>query len=129
MRWILLVGGCFHRDVTPMRDRLQSALTEALRARDALRCSVLRTTLSAIGNAEAVEAPPGTTATELPRRELTEDDVCAVVIAERDDLETAATELRSHHRADAAAELEEQAAVLAGVLADAGAGTAPAPGS
>lgn len=103
--------------MTTIRDRLQAALTESLRSRDALRTSVLRTTLSAIANAEAVDVPPGTTETEVTRRELTEIDVRAVVTAERGELEAAAAELRMHDRADAAAVLEEKAAVLADALA------------
>ena len=88
--------------MTPIRERLQVALSEARRSRDAMRTSVLRTTLSAIANAEAVEIPPGTVETELPRRVLTDDDVRAVVVAERVELETAAAALRAHDRAGAA---------------------------
>jgi uncharacterized protein YqeY len=101
----------------PLRDRLQTSLTEAMRARDAAATSVLRTTLSAIANAEAVDVPPGTTATELPRRHLSEDDIRAVVRGERDDLVTTAAELRAHGRADDADELETKAAVLRSLLA------------
>jgi uncharacterized protein YqeY len=104
--------------VTSIRDRLQRALSDALRSRDQVRTSVLRTTLSAIANAEAVEVPAGTTATELPRRDLTEDDVRAVVTAERAELESAAAELRAHDRPDAASELDAKAAVLVEVLAE-----------
>jgi hypothetical protein len=43
----------------PLRDRLQSSLKSAMRERDATATSVLRTTLSAIANAEAVEVPAG----------------------------------------------------------------------
>ena len=79
--------------MTPIRERLQAALSDALRSRDALRMSVLRTTLSAIANAEAVEVAPGTTATEVARRALSEDDVRAVVVAERHELEAKAAVL------------------------------------
>lgn len=102
--------------MTPIRERLQAELTDALRSRDALRLSVLRTTLSAIANAEAIEVPAGTAATEMPRRDLTEQDVRAVVVAERDELEATAAELRTVDRADAAVELEQKAAVLADAL-------------
>ena len=88
-----------------------------MQARDASATSVLRTTLSAIANAEAVEVPPGTTATELPRRELTEQDIHAIVRGEHDDLTTTAIELRSHGRDDDAAELDAKASVLRSVLA------------
>jgi uncharacterized protein YqeY len=101
----------------PLRDRLQSSLKAAMHARDSLAASVLRTTLSAIANAEAVEVPAGTTATELPRRHLTEDDIRTIVRGERDDLTTTATELRAHGRDDDAAELDAKAAVLRSLLA------------
>ncbi|MEN3272502.1 MAG: uncharacterized protein V7636_1263 [Actinomycetota bacterium] len=88
-----------------------------MQRRDASATSVLRTTLSAIANAEAVEVPAGTTATELPRRHLTEDDIRAVVRGERDDLTTTASELRSHGWIDEATELDAKAAVLRSLLA------------
>jgi uncharacterized protein YqeY len=110
----------------PLRDRLQTSLKAAMQARDASATSVLRTTLSAIANAEAVEVPAGTTATELPRRHLTEDDVRAIVRGERDDLATTATELRSHGRLDEAKELDAKASVLRSLLATEDAGGDPA---
>ena len=102
--------------MTPTRDRLQAALAQALRSRDPLRTSILRTTLSAIANAESVDVEPGTTATEVPRRELSEEDVQSIVAAERAELESTAAELRDHGRDDAAEELNEKAAVLADFL-------------
>ncbi|WP_377322501.1 hypothetical protein ACFJIY_23945 [Pimelobacter simplex] len=87
--------------MSDLADRLRADLTTALRARDRTRASVLRTVLGAIANAEAVPvpqaAPPlaegviagavvGLGAAEAPRRELREDDVRAIVVAERDDL-------------------------------------------
>ncbi|MEA3056373.1 MAG: uncharacterized protein QOD30_1805 [Actinomycetota bacterium] len=97
-----------------------------MRARDATATSVLRTTLSAIANAEAVEVPAGAPATELPRRELTERDVDAIVRGEHDDLITTAAELRSHGRRDEAAELDAKAAVLRAELTVGDAGGDPA---
>src|SRR5687768_12042934 len=96
---------------SPILERLQADLGTALRARDALRTSVLRSTLSAIANAEAVEVPPGTTATEVSRKALTDDDIRAVVLAERAELVSAARDLRAHARPDAADELEARAAI------------------
>jgi uncharacterized protein YqeY len=110
----------------PLRDRLQLSLKSAMRERDATATSVLRTTLSAIANAEAVEIPAGTTATELPRRELSERDIDAIVRGEHDDLTTTASELRSHGRLDEAAELDAKAAVLRSQLAIGDVGGEPA---
>ena len=106
--------------MSALADRLRSDLTTALRARDRTTATVLRTVLGAIANAEAVPvpqaAPPvaegaiagaslGLGATEAPRRELDEDDVRAILVAEHEDL--------------LAHDLAEQAAVLAPYLAGA----------
>lgn len=95
-----------------IRNRLQSALKTAMRVRDAHATSVLRTTLSAIANAEAVEVPAGTKETEVPRKVLTEADVVAVVRAERDDLASTAVQLRALGKLEDAAVLGAKAAVL-----------------
>jgi len=105
-----------------IRSRLRRALTEALKARDAGTASALRSALSAIGNAEAVdpaEAGPGRPgasgsvhfagavagpgAGEAERRLLTEADVAAIVRAEAAEREAAASQYeRSGHTARAA---------------------------
>lgn len=99
-----------------LRDEMQAELKLAMKARDTARMTVLRTTLSAVANAEAVDVSTvarGTT--EVARRELTEDDVRAVVASEHADL-TAAAEERRSLGADAA-DLDAQASVLARLLA------------
>jgi uncharacterized protein YqeY len=101
---------------TSIRDHLQSSLKAAMQARDQVATSVLRTTLSAVANAEAVDVPAGTTATEVPRRHLTEDDIRAVVHAEHTDLERTAAELRRLGRDAEAEVLGAKAAVLAAHL-------------
>ena len=92
-----------------------------MRAGDALRVSVLRTTLAAVANAEAVDASgagpvSGVYAGDIPRRELSDDDVRAVVVAARDELRTAEAELRAVGQTEAAADLAVQAGVLDGYL-------------
>ncbi len=81
---------------SPLRDRLRSALSRAMKARDKAAVSVLRSTLSAIENAEAVDpvastaidgefvagAAHGLGAAEATRRALSEADVTAIVEAE-----------------------------------------------
>jgi uncharacterized protein YqeY len=100
-----------------LRDHLQAELAEAMRARDARRTSVLRSTLSAIANAEAVEVPAVVTATEVPRRELTDDDVRAIVEGERHELVHTAELLRSHGKVEEAEDLDDRASVLGRALA------------
>jgi hypothetical protein len=82
---------------------------------------VLRTTLAAVANAEAVDAtdaPPanGAFAGDVPRRELSEDDVRAVVVAALDELRAVEAELRSVGQDAAAADLATQAAILEAYL-------------
>ncbi|MEU4315030.1 GatB/YqeY domain-containing protein [Nocardia sp. NPDC024068] len=108
---------------TSVRDRLRAALTVAMRARDRGTTALLRSTLAAIDNAEAVDigehrasaieaAPTGPAAAEVPRRHLTEADIAALVRSEIADRLTAAGEYDTAGRGDRAAELRAEAATL-----------------
>jgi uncharacterized protein YqeY len=105
-----------------VRDRLQSDLRTAMKARDRLRVSVLRATLGAIANAEAVpsDARPNIDGrderTEMPRRELTEADVVAIVEREVAELHTDAAVHRNRGDVAPLADLEARIAVLDGYL-------------
>ena len=121
--------------MSALEDRLRSALRIALRERNAVAMSALRPTLAALANATAVRsvplAPGGTAvrsvrrapggdghvagsvaglgATEVPRRELTDEEAAAIVrsqIAER----TAAAD--GYGRSPAADRLRCEAALL-----------------
>jgi uncharacterized protein YqeY len=115
-----------------LRARLQDALRAALQARDTAALSALRSAQAAIGNAEAVAPPPGSTApagnqhfagaieglgaAEAPRRMLTEEQAREVVGAElAERLEAAELYDRSGH-AERAARLRREADALAAVL-------------
>ena len=109
-------------DVCPpddIRTWLRQALGEALKARDTSTVSALRSALSAIANAEAVDPGPtraagtsgphfagaaaGLGAGEAPRRQLSEADVAAIVRAEAAEREAAAVDYeRSGHAEEAA---------------------------
>lgn len=79
-----------------VRARLQEGLTAAMKARDRVAVGALRSVLSSVANAEAVDvehaptstggaiagAVSGVGAAEAPRRELSDEDVAAVVAAE-----------------------------------------------
>ena len=101
---------------------MQADLTAAMKARDSTRVAVLRATLAAIANAEAVAsdgrvsltAPAGST--EVARRELSDVDVRAIIERERTELLGAADEREGLGRPDDAVELRAQAAVLEGYL-------------
>jgi uncharacterized protein YqeY len=68
-----------------IRDRMQHDLRAAMKARDRMRIGVLRATLGAISNAEAVPSdaqpniPGRREPTEVARRELSDADIEAVV--------------------------------------------------
>lgn len=89
----------------------------AMKARDTMRVDVLRTTLAAVANAEAVggatpDGPWQPGPSEVARRELTEVEVAAIVGAERDAASTAATEMRALGQFAEAERLALCAAVL-----------------
>ena len=106
---------------------LRRALTTALKARDAVAVSALRSALAAIENAGAVDAshvpPPGSGpiagavdglgAAEVERRAV---DVCAVVAAEVEQRREAAREYAALGRPDRADRLHAEADVLAAHL-------------
>lgn len=102
-----------------IRNRLRRALGDALKARDAGTVSALRSAMSAISNAEAVEPGPGQPAGtgsahfagavaglgagEAERRRLTETEIAAIVRQEAAEREAAAGEYeRAGHAAEAA---------------------------
>jgi uncharacterized protein YqeY len=120
--------------------RLRLALTEALRARDMVAVSALRSALGAIGNAEAVEpgaaapaglgrpADPGSPqvagavaglgAAEVARRSLSAAQIEQIVRAEAAEREDAARGYERAGRADPADRLRREAQLLLAVLVD-----------
>ncbi|WP_353952054.1 hypothetical protein V6K52_01035 [Knoellia sp. S7-12] len=123
-------------DATPLptvdevRASMRTSLKEAMRGRDKLAVSALRSALSAIDNAEAVPAEPTTTrdespiagavigvgATEAARRELSLDDVRALMRGEVDERREAAVEIEGAGHPDRAEDLRREADVLEAVL-------------
>jgi uncharacterized protein YqeY len=113
--------------VEPVRERLRTALRAAMKARDRTAVSVLRSTLAAIENAEAVEhdgravvedariagSVGGLGAGEAPRAVVDEQTARAIVAREAEDRRAAAEEYERLGRADEAARLREEADLLA----------------
>ncbi|MEU4239604.1 hypothetical protein [Actinoplanes sp. NPDC026619] len=112
-----------------LRERLRKALPTAMKARDRVATSVLRATLAAIDNAEAVapadgspgslaieQVPIGAGATEVARRALTEHEVEQIVRAEVAERETAADEYDRVGHPDRAEQLRTEARALAAHL-------------
>ena len=116
-----------------VRERLQAALREALRARDKIAVSALRSALAAIDNAGAVPHGPapaasdgsqhvagaaaGLGAGEGERRRLSEDDVGKIVRAEVAERHAAARDYEQRGHADRAGRLRREAHVLASAIA------------
>jgi uncharacterized protein YqeY len=115
-----------------LRSAIRDALKGAMKDRDRVATAALRSALSAIDNAEAVDvslAPPeqpgviaggvvGLGAGEVARRSLTDDDVGAIVRDAITEREAAAAQYDELHQHDDAARLRSEVAVLAAVLAD-----------
>lgn len=114
---------------SPLYTSLRRALPTALKARDQVAVAALRSAVAAIDNAQAVEGPSvpssggpiagavtGLGAGEAPRRELSEDDIAAIVSAELADRRRAAGDYERAGQVDAAARLRAEADVLAAHL-------------
>jgi len=116
----------YQRPVESLRQRLRSALPAAMKAGDRAAVSALRSTLSAIDNAEAVDRAPtidrhlaieliptGVGAAEMARRDLTEADVEEIVRAEVAEREAAVHECETAGRPELADDLRAQIRALA----------------
>lgn len=111
-----------------MRATLRRDLTAALKSRDRVAVAALRSALAAIENAEAIPADhpvPGTAgsghiagsttglgAAEADRRQLTEDDLLAIVEAEVHERSVSAAEYEQLGRDDHAQRLRAEADLL-----------------
>jgi uncharacterized protein YqeY len=114
--------------------RLRTALAGALRRRDTIAVSALRSALGAISNAEAVAVPPGASATtsadvasavaglgagETRRRSLSEADVGQILRAEISERLVAARDFENRGHPDRAQRLRGEAGVLTAAAGDA----------
>lgn len=90
-----------------LKDRLRADLTTAIRNKDDVRKSTIRMALSAIGNEEVSGANA---------RELTDDEVVAVLTREAKRRREAAEAFRQGDRADSAEREDAEAAVIAEYL-------------
>jgi uncharacterized protein YqeY len=111
-----------------MRAEMRADLTAALKARDRVAVSALRSALAAVENAEAVAVDPrpasatgtahvagaaaGAGAAEARRRHLTDADIHAIVEGEVRERSAAAQEYERHGRDDLAERLRVEVAVL-----------------
>ncbi|WP_033291948.1 GatB/YqeY domain-containing protein [Amycolatopsis jejuensis] len=111
-----------------MRANLRDELKTALKNRNRVAITALRSALAAIDNAEAVPVSPGADgkagnehvvgaavglgAAEAMRRHLTEEDICTIVNREVDERTSAADEYERLGRTEQAEQLRAEAAVL-----------------
>jgi uncharacterized protein YqeY len=117
-----------------VRDRLREDLAAAMKARDRVAITVLRTTLAAIDNAEAVDVSPrepagaasphiagssaGVGSSDVTRRVLSDADIGEIIREEANERRDAASEYEKLGRVDMADALRREAAVLDGYLPD-----------
>ena len=125
-------SGSGNRAGSGIRARLSAALSEAMRARDMITVSALRSALAAISNAEAVpvtdDANPrpssphvagavaGLGAAEVPRISLGEAAISAIIRAEVTERLDAAAGFERSGRAARAARLRGEAEILAAII-------------
>ena len=116
-----------------VRDLLQRALREAMKARDMVAVSALRSALSAIDNAGAVPAGPapvtgatsphfagavaGIGAAETERRSLSDQQASAIVRAEVAERQAAARDYDQAGHTERAGRLRREADIIASALA------------
>lgn len=93
--------------MAPLKDRLQADLTAAMRARDTLRTSTLRMALTAVTTAEVAGASA---------RELSDDEVLAVLTKEAKKRRESLEAFESAGRTELAEQEKAEAAVLADYL-------------
>ena len=114
-----------------LRLRLGEALKVAINARDGVAVAALRSAMSAVDNAEAVDrsqAPPptkalgdvrlGVGAGEVARRELSEQDAVEILLSEVKEREAAASQYERLGRSEHASRLRAEAAALVAFLAN-----------
>ncbi|WP_019144420.1 GatB/YqeY domain-containing protein [Aeromicrobium massiliense] len=93
--------------MSALKDRLRSDLTTAMKARDQLRSSVIRMALAAVTNAEVAGKQA---------RELSDDDVLAVLTSEAKKRKESAQAFDEGNRPELAEKERAEAAILADYL-------------
>jgi uncharacterized protein YqeY len=109
--------------IIPIRLRLKTDLLIAMKARQNHIVSTLRSTLAEIDNAEAVEidtsvVPLVGRTHDVPRKELTEAQIRAIVQREANQIKMALTEYEHAGQAEKTAELQAAWELLTGYLVD-----------
>ena len=126
--WLIAIDGVNPEDI---HQRLKTELLTAMRARDAVATSALRSAIAALGNAEAVAPPAASPATgdahvagsvaglgaaEAERRPLTEDDIVAIIEAEVSERRVAALQYESVGDTERSRRLRREADIIASMI-------------
>lgn len=107
---------------TVLEERLKADLRRAIRDRDRAAVAALRTAVAAIDNAGSVglpedgRAPVIGKAADVPRRELTEEEVVGILRREVDELLAGIAAAERHGSGERAAELRTRRVVLAAYI-------------
>ena len=106
--------------MTSLHARIRDDLAEAMRDRDMARVKVLRTTVSAIQNAEAVEGVASVEGvvgySDVQRRSLSDDDVIEIIVREIEEFEGSVAEYRQIGQTERAEGLQRELEVLRSYL-------------
>ena len=106
--------------MTSLHARIRDDLVEAMRDRDMARVKVLRTTMSAIQNAEAVEVVASVEGVvgygDVQRRSLSDDDVLGIIVREIEEFEGSIAEYRQIGQTERAEGLQRELEVLRSYL-------------
>jgi len=105
------------------RNHIKSDLKQAMKARDMASVMTLRSLLAAIDNAESVQlsepiSPSIGKTNDVPRRELTEENLQEIFQKERDERLSAITEYERFGKDEEAERLRVETALIASYLDD-----------
>ena len=108
--------------MTSLHTRVRDDLNQAMKDRDMTRVKVLRTTLSAIQNAEAVEGVASVDGIagygDVARRSLSDEDVSGIISREIEEFEGYVAEYRRIGQAEKAEGFQQEVEILRGYLED-----------
>ena len=109
--------------MTTLRTQLKADLIKAMKARQPQIVAILRATLAEIDHAEAVEVdtsivPLQGISQDVPRKELTETDIRAIVQREADEIQVALAEYEAVGSVEKTAELHTAWQLLHGYLTE-----------
>ncbi len=107
--------------MSDLRTKLRDDLKKAMRRRDAIEVSALRTVISAIDNAEAVDLearsePVLGLSPDVPRRQLTADEIIRIVRDESEHFRSASMEYAGLGRSEEAAVMAEKVLIVSRYL-------------